>query len=57
MPEPVKMLDKPFWVCHTNGDVVASFSDQQSAEDDAKERNQQAVEMKLSCRYTSKPKP
>ena len=57
MPEPVKLLDKPFWVYHNNGDVVASFSDQQSAEEDKSERNQRAKAMNLTCLYHLKLKP
>lgn len=49
-PRPT-ILDDPFRVSHTNGDVVAGFSDLQSAEDDAKERNQRALRLGLRARY------
>lgn len=55
-PKP-SILDKPWRVVHSNGDVVAGFDDEQCAEDDAVERNKRADEFGIAARYTAAPKP
>ena len=49
--------DKPFLVCHTNGDVVKGFDDLASAEADAKERNNRALNLGIRSRYIAGKKP
>lgn len=56
-PPRLTILDDPFRVSHTNGDVVAGFKDLQSAENDAAERNERALKLGLRARYLAGPKP
>lgn len=45
--QKIETKDKPFHVIHSNGDIVAGFDDQQSAIDDATDRNIKARELNL----------
>lgn len=49
--------EKPWRVNHDNGDVVAGFEDLESAKDDAIERNERAIALKLPVRYHSGRRP
>ena len=48
--EKVYEKDKPFRVSHTNGDIVAGFSDLESAQEDAAERNTRAQSLGIRAR-------
>ncbi len=45
--QKIEGIDKPFHVLHPNGDIIAGFNDQQSAMDDADDRNIRACQLGL----------
>ena len=46
-------LDKPYHVCHTNGDIVQGFEDLPSAKADATDRNKRSAKLLLAARYAA----